>query len=120
MTRRDIRAFLFDIVEACDLIAAFISERAFPDYLADAMLRSAVERQAIIIGEAMAQIARSWPERLQDFPQHSAIVGFRNHVVHGYFGIDHTQVWDIATVHVPPFRHAVASMLDQLGTEEQS
>lgn len=117
MTRRDVRAYLFDIVEACDLVAGFIAGKSFTDYARDPMLRSAVERQAIIIGEALAQISQFWPDQMENFPDRSGIVGFRNHVVHGYFTTNHGKVWDIATVHVPPFRALVVSLLDGLAAE---
>lgn len=116
MTQRDIRAYLFDIVEACDLIAEFIDGKTLIDYVRTPLVRSAVERQTIIIGEALVQIGKLWPERMADFPEKSSIVGFRNYVVHGYFAIEHMQVWDIATMHVPPFRTAVAAMLDEMAS----
>ncbi len=116
MTQRDVRAYLFDIVEACDLITEFIDGKNLTDYVRTPLLRSAVERQAIIIGEALSQISKLWPERIADFPDRSSIVGFRNYVVHGYFAIEHMQVWDIATMHVPPFRKAVAAMLDEMNS----
>ena len=53
MTRRDLRAYLHDVAEACRMIAAFTAGKSFDDYTADPMLRSAVERQFEILGEAL-------------------------------------------------------------------
>ena len=114
MTQRDIQAYLFDIVEACDAIASFIAAQTLADYLESKLLRSAVERQAIIIGEALAQIRRFWPEYVDNVSDMSAIVSFRNQVVHGYFGISPATVWDIATVHVPAFRQQIAMLLAEI------
>ncbi len=55
MRPRDVRKYLFDMAEACRLIDEFIAGRSFDDYQADAMLRSAVERQLEIVGEALNQ-----------------------------------------------------------------
>lgn len=55
---REARKYLYDIQQAAALVALFTDGRNFDEYLADAMLRSAVERQFEIIGEAMAQLAR--------------------------------------------------------------
>jgi uncharacterized protein with HEPN domain len=52
--QRDPRAYLWDIQQAANLIVQFTTGRAFDDYLADVMFRSAVERQFMIIGEALA------------------------------------------------------------------
>jgi uncharacterized protein with HEPN domain len=48
---RDPRAYLWDAREAARAIGAFASGRTLEDYEADAMLRSAVERQFEIVGE---------------------------------------------------------------------
>jgi len=49
----DPRAWLWDVRQAADRIAAFTQGRSFADYAADLMLRSAVERQFEIAGEAL-------------------------------------------------------------------
>lgn len=58
---RDRRAYLFDMREAARLIERFTAGRAFDDYQADPMLRSAVERQLEIVGEALVQALRRFP-----------------------------------------------------------
>lgn len=50
--RRDPRSFLWDAREAADAIESFAQARTFQDYMSDRMLRSAIERQFEIIGEA--------------------------------------------------------------------
>lgn len=47
----DPRAWLWDVRQAADRIAQFVEHRSLAEYLADTMLRSAVERQFEIIGE---------------------------------------------------------------------
>jgi uncharacterized protein with HEPN domain len=61
MMPRDIRAHLFDIVQACTLLRQFTTGKTFAAYKADPMLRSAVERQFEIIGEALNQALRLDP-----------------------------------------------------------
>jgi uncharacterized protein with HEPN domain len=51
--RPDAAALLWDARRAAQLVQDFIVGRTWPDYQADAMLRSAVERQFEIIGDSI-------------------------------------------------------------------
>ena len=51
--RRDPKTYLYDIQEAGIRLERFIAEKRFEDYITDDLLRSAVERQFEIIGEAL-------------------------------------------------------------------
>ena len=61
MKRRDVRVYLFDIIQAAQRLAQFACGKTFADYERDAMLRSAVERQFEIIGEALSQALQVAP-----------------------------------------------------------
>ena len=47
------RKRLFDTIQACRAIEQFTSNTLFNGYLANAMMRSAVERQIEIVGESL-------------------------------------------------------------------
>jgi uncharacterized protein with HEPN domain len=66
---RDPRAYIWDARESADQIAAFVGESTLDDYLADRMLRSAVERQFEIIGEALRQLERTAPDLAGELPE---------------------------------------------------
>ena len=59
--QRDPRAYLWEARRAAEQIQAFVSSRCAQDYSTDAMLRSAVERQFEIVGEALGQLSRVDP-----------------------------------------------------------
>jgi uncharacterized protein with HEPN domain len=85
---------LWDARKAAGLIADFVANRTWQDYESDAMLRSAVERQFQIIGDALNKLSRLDPAtaaKISDLPR---IVAFRNVLVHGYALIDDELVWD--------------------------
>lgn len=53
MRQRDVRVYLFDIVQAARSVEEFTAGKTLTDYEASLLLRSAVERQFEIIGEAL-------------------------------------------------------------------
>lgn len=59
--RLEIKKYLYDIQYAIGLLKEFTDSKTFADYERDTMMRSAVERQFEIIGEAMAQLAKLDP-----------------------------------------------------------
>ncbi len=82
--RPDPRRYLWDALRAAELARGFAEGRTFADYRSDAMLRSAVERQFEIVGEALNQLSKAAPEIAADIPDLRRVVAFRNILVHGY------------------------------------
>lgn len=76
------------------------------------MLRSAVERQFEIIGEALNQLSKVDTELAVQIPDLSRIVGFRNILIHGYAMIDNGLVWQILTEVLPGLVHVLRQLAD--------
>ena len=66
--QRDPRAYLWDAREAAGAILEFVAGKTFEDYASDRLLRSAVERQFEIIGEALNQLCKIEPQGVIAFP----------------------------------------------------
>jgi uncharacterized protein with HEPN domain len=111
MKRPDARAFLFDVQQACRLIAQFTSGMTFVEYSADPKTRSAVERQLEIVGEAIGQMLRQFPEMEPQFPEAPRIISFRNHLIHGYSSVSHQVVWGILEGSLPDLTVKVERLL---------
>ena len=54
---RESTAYLFDVLEACDAIEDVMTGVTLEDYLEKRSIRSSVEREFIIIGEALLRIS---------------------------------------------------------------
>jgi uncharacterized protein with HEPN domain len=85
---RDPRTYLWDALRATELLGEFSSGKSFADYQADAMLRSAVERQFEIVGEALNQLSKADADLAAAIPELGRIVAFRNILIHGYATVD--------------------------------
>ena len=114
---RDPRAWLADIVAACDLLIEFTKGKTFSDYGSDALLRSAVERQFEIVGEALRVVLQHQPERAADITDARAIIAFRNQLTHAYSAVDHATVWGLLERRVPQLRTEVSRVLQALADE---
>ena len=89
--------YAWDALDAALRIGRFIGGRTVDDYMTDEMLRSAVERQFEIMGEALGALRKMAPAeaaKIRDLPR---IVAFRNVLIHGYDSINDQLVWEAAT-----------------------
>ncbi len=89
------KKLLYDIEQAVALIVEFTAGIEFEDYATSALLRSAVERQFEIIGEALNRLKRIDEETIERITDHQRIIGFRNILAHGYDVVSNELVWDI-------------------------
>jgi uncharacterized protein with HEPN domain len=115
--RIESKKYLYDIARAAKLALGFIAGKSFSDYSADVMLRSAVERQLEIVGEALAQLAKADLTVASQIGEYQRIIAFRNILIHGYAEIDHRIVWNVLELKLPVVLHQASSLL---GPEEQS
>ena len=106
---------LFDALEAARRIQEFIGDKGADQYARDALLRSAVERQFEIIGEALGragaldlQVAAT----VMDLPR---IVGLRNRLIYGYDSVDDEIIWDVIESKILPLIEQLAVYLKTEG-----
>lgn len=108
MPRDDL--YLYELVEAADHVATWLSGATMDVWIDDELLRSAVLQKFSVIGEAARALASDVKERHPGVPW-SFVVGFRNVVVHEYFALEWPAVWHIARHDLPPLRAQVIDVL---------
>ena len=111
--RPETRKLLEDIRQAAQMIVQFTDGKSFDDYEEDPLLRSGVERQFEIIGEALRQLAQGDPDTVSQISHYRRIISFRNVLVHGYAVVDNPVVWDIAQNYLPRLAREVQDLLAQ-------
>lgn len=116
----EVKKRLLDAYGACDAIQQFIGNIDFATYESDLLLRSAVERQLEIIGEALGQAANEDEELEEQIPAIPRIVALRNRVIHGYDTVDDEIVWDIVQNKVPALRSQLQDLLNEGGIEARN
>ncbi len=103
-----LQAYLWDMQQATDEILRFCEGKGLDDYENDSMLRAAVERNFEIIGEALCQAQRFFPEIIGRITNEQQIIAFRNRLIHGYATVRNALVWDIVQSNLPRFRKEVS------------
>jgi len=109
--RPDPRKYLWDAASAAEQAQGFAEGNSFDDYLANAMLRAAVERQFEIIGEALNQLSKAAPEFAAAIPDLPRIVAFRNILIHGYATVDDALVWQVLKERLPELQRVMRELL---------
>ena len=94
MSKRDTLLLLEDMLESSIKIKNYTEKADFDSFISDDKTVDAVIRNFEIIGEAANRIDLEFRERNPEI-EWNRIRGFRNRIVHDYFGIDYKIVWSI-------------------------
>ena len=109
--RPDARRYLWDALKAAEAVQSFLRGRTYEAFVEDDLLRSAVERQLQIIGEALSQLAKVDPQIADNVPELRRIIAFRNILVHGYAAIDYDTVWRLIEDKLPELQSNLTMLL---------
>jgi uncharacterized protein with HEPN domain len=116
---------LLDALLACRAIREFTKGLDFSAYEDDLLVRSGVERQFEIVGEALNKAADDDASLLVRLPDLRRIVGLRNRLIHGYDTVDDEIIWDIVQTKLPALEEHLSALLargelDDEGIESSS
>ena len=103
------KKYVSDVLRAIDLIRLFtIDVTDFNSYEKDLKTQSAVERQLVIIGEALNKLRQT--ESGITIENDKQIIGFRNRLVHAYDSIDNSIVWAIIKRHLEKLKMEIEGL----------
>ncbi len=104
--------YLRHILDECEFILFAVSDNLSKEQLLkDETLKRAVVRSLEIIGEATKKL----PDNLKnEWPavQWKNIAGMRDKLIHDYFGINYSIVWDVIRNKIPELKNTVQQILE--------
>jgi uncharacterized protein with HEPN domain len=100
VTRRDARLFVDDMLQAVEDILEVTAGLDRQQFMATPVLQKAIIHDLLVLGEAAAQMPDDVRPISPDIPWRR-IVGMRNKLIHGYFGVDLDLVYVVAKKTVP-------------------
>lgn len=109
MLRPEVITLLRHIEEAADAILKDTHDRSLEEYLETRSFRSSIEREFIIVGEALKNALAMEPTLA--ITQGRRIVNFRNLLVHQYSLVDDEYVWGLVHRDLPRLLAEVRALL---------
>jgi uncharacterized protein with HEPN domain len=112
LERRD-AAYIWDMLEAAEAVRRYIAGYDLVRYEQDRQVRSAVERELEIIGEAARRLSPEFRAAHPDLPW-TSIVAQRNMLAHEYQRIENARIWKVASDLLPRLEQLLRSVLPPL------
>jgi uncharacterized protein with HEPN domain len=109
MSKREPTLLVEDIIESANKILEYTSNLSFQEFTRDSKTIDAVIRNFEIIGEAANRLPEDFKDIHSKIDWHR-IRGFRNRIVHDYFGIDYSIVWEIKESFLPNLIRTLKSL----------
>ena len=97
---------ILDMIDAASRIRSYTEGLTIKEFLEDQKTIDAVVRNFEILGEAATRVEPDFQKSNQHIPW-KQLKGYRNRLIHEYFGVDYEIVWDI-------IENELVQLLDQL------
>ena len=110
MSERSAELLLEDMLESCERILEYTDGLSFENFRKNYLVVDAVVRNFTIIGEAAGRIPDEYQVKHPEI-EWDRIRGFRNRIVHDYFGIDYQIVWIIIENNIPELRDLIKKII---------
>jgi len=112
MSKWDILLLLDDMLQSTLKIKRYTKDMDYDSFVADDKTVDAVVRNFEIIGEAANRMDSDFRDSNPEI-EWKRIRGFRNRIVHDYFGIDYEIVWSIIESYIDELIDWLDTIIDE-------
>lgn len=110
MSERSPHLLLEDMQESLQKIFTFTNGLSREAFLSNDLVIDAVLRNFEVIGEAASQLPDDFVDKHPDVAWRK-IVGMRNRLIHGYFGVSTAIIWETIQQHLPVLRDQLEELI---------
>lgn len=110
MSKRGTIPALKDILEAGGRIERYVGSMTESEFLGNTEKQDAVIRNLEIIGEAARNLPAEFKQRHSQVHR-ASIAGMRDRLIHQYFGVNWSILWDVVQNKIPELRTNVEQIL---------
>lgn len=115
-----IAVYLYDVKKAIEEMESYFEgyPMRYEVFEKDYLRRSAVERKAEIMGEAINRILKI----RHDFPLPNAraVIDTRNRIIHGYDSVKPDFLWGLVIRHIPALKEDVEKIIEEYGISPEN
>ncbi len=110
---KDDRVYLRHILDEIDFLMRISNNRRFEDLIHDDYFAHAVRCAIEVIGEAAKKVPEPIKAGHQEIPWRD-MAALRDRIIHGYFRIDYSIVWNVITEDLPNLKKLVVPIIEEL------
>ena len=110
---KDVKVFLSHILQSIKNIEDDTKGFTFEKFKASRTVQDAVMRNLEIMGEAARNINLEFQKKNESIPW-SNLIRMRDKLIHGYFGINVSIVWDVVKKDLPELKEKITKTLKKL------
>ncbi|TRX25226.1 DUF86 domain-containing protein [Flavobacterium franklandianum] len=107
------KIYFLHILEAIEKLELVANTTSKEEFLGDWLKQDAVLKNFIVIGEAISQIDEEMKKKFPDVDWRGA-KSMRNFIVHEYFSVDNSFVWETIFETIPTFKIQINDILNSL------
>lgn len=111
MSRSNIE-YLKHAIDEIDFLEKQVLDITEDRFMRDELIQHAFTRSLEIIGEAVKQIPDEIRNKYSNIDWRS-YAGFRDKLIHHYFGVDYALVWDVVINELPELKKKLLFVLEQ-------
>lgn len=112
MSKREMKLYLTDIDDSISTILSYTEGITYEQLLSDRKTREAIILNFVVIGEAIKKIPVEIIDRYPDVPW-KEFAGMRDKMVHGYFSISPSIMWETIQHDLSPLANTVKELLHE-------
>jgi uncharacterized protein with HEPN domain len=105
---------LRDILESIERIETYTRGVSYDSFCHNQMMVDAVIRNLEVIGEAAGNVPEELRNKYSSIPWRK-MIGLRNILIHEYFGIDESIVWEVATTNLKEVKPDILIAIQEEG-----
>ncbi len=111
--------YLYHIRDEAEFILNSTKDIDKESFLADPVLTRAIIRSLEIVGEAAKKVPKEYKESVQCI-EWKSMARMRDKLIHHYFGIDYSIVWDVVSSEIAPLYKNIILLIEKINKDNSS